>query len=59
MRIHNRSPTKRNEPHKNKQCRHTFRITHSRCAPCNGYKLNCERYETTAKDAADTKTSEE
>ena len=38
------------------QCRHTFEITHKRCAPCSGYDTNCERYEKT-KGAADTKTS--
>lgn len=42
--------------HKNEQCRHTFEITHKRCAPCSGYDTNCERYEKT-KGAADTKTS--
>lgn len=41
---------------KNEQCRHTFEITHERCAPCSGYDTNCERYEKT-KGAADTKTS--
>ena len=37
------------------QCKHTFRITVAKCAPCDGYNLNCEHYEKTDKDAADTK----
>lgn len=44
MKVHNRSPTEK-ALHKNEQCRHTFEITHERCAPCSGYDTNCERYE--------------
>lgn len=51
MKVHNRSPTEK-DLHKNEQCRHTFEITHKRCAPCSGYDTNCERYEKT-KGAAD------
>ena len=29
---------------KNEQCRHTFRITSKRCAPCDGYNKECEEY---------------
>lgn len=36
MKVHNRSPTEK-ALHKNEQCRHTFEITHKRCAPCSGY----------------------
>ena len=54
MKIHNRSPTI-NEVRKSEQCRHTFRITVAKCAPCDGYNLNCEHYEKTNKGAADTK----
>lgn len=36
-----------------KQCKHTFRITVARCAPCSGYNTECEHYEK--NDAADTK----
>lgn len=46
MKVHNRSPTEK-ALHKNEQCRHTFEITHKRCAPCSGYDTNCERYEKT------------
>lgn len=35
------------------QCKHTFKITDARCAPCNGYNTECEHYEK--NDAADTK----
>lgn len=35
------------------QCKHTFRITVARCAPCSGYNTECEHYEK--NDAADTK----
>lgn len=52
MKIHNRSPTI-NEVRKSEQCRHTFRITVAKCAPCDGYNLNCEHYEKTNKGAAD------
>ena len=55
MKVHNRSPTEK-DLHKNEQCRHTFEITHKRCAPCSGYDTNCERYEKT-KGAGDKKTS--
>lgn len=55
MKIHNRSPTIK-EVRKSEQCRHTFRITVAKCAPCDGYNLNCEHYEKTNKGAAD-KTS--
>lgn len=41
MKIHNRSPTIK-EVRKSEQCRHTFRITVAKCAPCDGYNLNCE-----------------
>ena len=54
MKIHNRSPTIK-EVRKSEQCRHTFRITVAKCAPCDGYNLNCEHYEKTNKGAADTK----
>lgn len=43
------------EVRKSEQCRHTFRITVAKCAPCDGYNLNCEHYEKTNKGAADTK----
>lgn len=52
MKIHNRSPTIK-EVRKSEQCRHTFRITVAKCAPCDGYNLNCEHYEKTNKGAAD------
>lgn len=39
MKVHNRSPTEK-DLHKNEQCRHTFEITHKRCAPCSGYDTN-------------------
>lgn len=55
MKVHNRSPTEK-ALHKNEQCRHTFEITHKRCAPCSGYDTNCERYEKT-KGAADACTA--
>lgn len=35
------------------QCRHTFRITATRCAPCSGYNAECRHYEK--NDAADAK----
>lgn len=54
MKIHNRSPTVK-EVRKSEQCRHTFRITVAKCAPGDGYNLNCEHYEKADKDAADTK----
>lgn len=54
MKIHNRSPTVK-EVRKSEQYRHTFRITVAKCAPCDGYNLNCEHYEKADKDAADTK----
>lgn len=53
MKVHIRSPTQK-EVRKSEQCRHTFRITVAKCAPCDGYNLNCEHYEKTDKDAADT-----
>lgn len=34
---------------KNEQCRHTFRITSKRCAPCDGYNKECDEY-TAAHD---------
>ena len=37
------------------QCKHTFRITVAKCAPRDGYNLNCEHYEKAKEDAADTK----
>lgn len=37
------------------QCKHTFKITDTRCAPCSGYNVECKRYEK--NDAADTKHS--
>ena len=40
---------------KNEQCKHTFKITAARCAPCNGYNVECEHYEK--NNAADTKHS--
>ena len=54
MKVHIRSPTVK-EVRKSEQCRHTFRITVAKCAPCDGYNLNCEHYEKTNKGAADTK----
>lgn len=54
MKVHIRSPTVK-EVRKSEQCRHTFRITDAKCAPCDGYNMNCEHYEKTNKDAADTK----
>lgn len=38
---------------KNEQCKHTFKITAARCAPCSGYNVECEHYEK--NNAADTK----
>ena len=38
---------------KNEQCKHTFRITAARCAPCSGYNVECKHYEK--NNAADTK----
>ena len=38
---------------KNEQCKHTFKITTARCAPCSGYNVECEHYEKNS--AADTK----
>ena len=35
------------------QCKHTFKITAARCAPCSGYNVECEHYEK--NNAADTK----
>ena len=35
------------------QCKHTFKITAARCAPCSGYNVECEHYEKNS--AADTK----
>lgn len=35
------------------QCKHTFKITTARCAPCSGYNVECEHYEKS--NAADTK----
>lgn len=49
MKIHNRSPTIK-EVRKSEQCRHTFRITVAKCAPCDGYNPNCEHYEKTNYD---------
>ena len=37
------------------QCKHTFKITDTRCAPCSGYNVECKHYEK--NDAADTKHS--
>ena len=37
------------------QCKHTFKITAARCAPCSGYNVECKHYEK--NDAADTKHS--
>ena len=54
MKVHIRSPTVK-EVRKSEQCRHTFRITVAKCAPCDGYNLNCEHYEKTNKGAADSK----
>ena len=34
------------------QCKHTFKITAARCAPCSGYNVECEHYEKNS--AADT-----
>lgn len=36
-----------------KQCKHTFRITDGKCAPCSGYNVECRHYEENG--AADTK----
>lgn len=27
------------------QCKHTFKITAARCAPCSGYNVECKHYE--------------
>lgn len=35
------------------QCKHTFKITAARCAPCSGYNVECKHYEKNS--AADTK----
>ena len=35
------------------QCKHTFKITAARCAPCSGYNVECEHYEK--NNTADTK----
>ena len=40
---------------KNEQCKHTFKITDARCAPCSGYNVECKHYEK--NNAADTKHS--
>lgn len=40
---------------KNEQCKHTFKITAARCAPCSGYNAECKHYEK--NNAADTKHS--
>lgn len=37
------------------QCKHTFKITAARCAPCSGYNVECKHYER--NNAADTKHS--
>ena len=37
------------------QCKHTFKITAARCAPCSGYNVECEHSER--NNAADTKRS--
>lgn len=42
--------TKKNDV---EQCKHTFKITAARCAPCSGYNVECKHYER--NDAADTK----
>lgn len=42
--------TKKNDV---EQCKHTFKITDARCAPCGGYNVECKHYE--GNDAADTK----
>lgn len=42
--------TKKNDV---EQCKHTFKITAARCAPCSGYNVECKHYE--GNDAADTK----
>lgn len=53
MKTHrNRSPPKV-VGDKAKQCKHTFKITAVRCAPCSGYDVECKHYE--GNDAADTK----
>lgn len=36
------------------QCRNVFRITVTKCAPCDGHNMNCEHYKA-KEDAADTK----
>ena len=47
------------KPHKSNpgmgliQCKHTFEITKTHCAPCDGYNVECRDYEK--HDAADTK----
>lgn len=50
----------RTAPHKgtktnDEQCKHTFKITDARCAPCSGYNVECKHYEK--NNAADTKHS--
>lgn len=42
--------TKKNDV---EQCKHTFKITAARCAPCSGYNVECKHYER--NKAADTK----
>lgn len=55
-----RSTHTRTAPHKgmktnDEQCKHTFKITAARCAPCSGYNVECKHYEK--NNAADTKHS--
>ena len=55
-----RSTHTRTAPHKgtktnDEQCKHTFKITDARCAPCSGYNVECKHYEK--NNAADTKHS--
>lgn len=52
IRIATHSGAKKNDV---EQCKHTFKITDTRCAPCSGYNVECKRYEK--NDAADTKHS--
>lgn len=38
-------PLPKKQPRDNVQCRYVFCITDTRCAPCAGKKLDCEKYD--------------
>lgn len=40
-------PAPKKGEQKSEQCKHTFRITSQRCAPCDGYNKECEEYSVT------------